>query len=206
MIVWLATCDWLRETVAPLDADIAKGVSSTAVAALTIVVAMVVFRCVTVAQARAATDMQVIVTIACAVGLGLSLQQSGAAEAIARVLVEGVQRVVASPTLAPLALLAVIYLLAMVFTEMITNVAVAAMLIPIAVGVAAAGGYNPRPFIMAVTLAASLSFMTPIGYQTNLMVMGPGGYQPRDYLRIGVPLALLIFVTAMIALPLCWDF
>ncbi len=200
MILWLATCNWMRSLEAP------AGVTSTAVAALVMVTMMIVFRCVTVAQARAATDMQVIVTIACAVGLGLALQKSGAAETIAQLLVAGVERVVQSPRLAPLALLAVIYLLAMFFTEMITNVAVAAMLIPIAVGVAAAGGYSPRPFIMAVTIAASLSFMTPVGYQTNLMVMGPGGYQPRDYLRIGMPLAFLIFLTAMIALPLRWGF
>ena len=75
----------------------------------------------------------------------------------------------------PWALLIVVYLLAMVFTESITNTAVAAMLLPLAVAVAWQGGFSPRPFVMAITMAASLSFVTPIGYQTNLMVMGPGG-------------------------------
>lgn len=92
------------------------------------------------------------------------------------------------------------------FTETITNVAVAATMIPIAVQVAVAGNYDPRPFIIAVTLAASLSFVTPIGYQTNLMVMGPGGYQPRDYWRVGWPLALLLTISALTLIPMIWPF
>ena len=67
-------------------------------------------------------------------------------------------------------------------------------------------GYDPRPFIIAVTLAASLSFVTPIGYQTNLMVMGPGGYQPRDYVRVGLPLAALLTVAALVLIPWAWPF
>ena len=94
----------------------------------------------------------------------------------------------------------------MTFTEMITNVAVAVMLIPVAIAVASAGSYDPRPFIMAITLAASLSFVTPIGYQTNLMVMGPGGYQPRDFLKVGTPVALLMMITALVLIPLVWPF
>ena len=65
---------------------------------------------------------------------------------------------------------------------------------------------NPRPFIIAVSLGASLSFMTPIGYQTNLMVMGPGGYRPRDYLRNGFPLAIIVGVVAMSLIPRIWPF
>ena len=78
------------------------------------------------------------------------------------------------------------------------------MLLPIALAVAWAGQLDPRPFIIAITLAASLSFVTPIGYQTNLMVMGPGGYQPRDYLRCGLPLAVVVGLTAMLLVPWCW--
>jgi di/tricarboxylate transporter len=68
------------------------------------------------------------------------------------------------------------------------------------------GGYDPRPFIIAVTLAASLSFVTPIGYQTNLMVMGPGGYQPRDFWKVGWPLALLMTGTALVLIPWLFPF
>ena len=95
----------------------------------------------------------------------------------------------------PYFLLALIYVMSQLFTESITNVAVATTMIPVAVNLAIVAGYDPRPFIVAVTLAASLSFVTPIGYQTNLMVMGPGGYHPRDYWRAGWPLALLLTVT-----------
>ncbi|MCH7726184.1 MAG: anion permease, partial [Planctomycetes bacterium] len=106
----------------------------------------------------------------------------------------------------PYVLLIVLYLLTVILTELITNTAVAAMLFPLAIALAAAGHFNARPFIMAVTLAASLSFITPIGYQTNLMVMGPGGYRPRDYLKCGLPLALVVGVTALILIPNIWPF
>jgi di/tricarboxylate transporter len=101
-------------------------------------------------------------------------------------------------------LLIVVYLLTMMMTEMITNVAVAAMLLPLAIAVAMTGGHNPRPFIMAISLAASLSFLTPVGYQTNLMVLGPGGYKARDYLRAGLPLAFLAATTALLLIPRIW--
>ena len=103
-------------------------------------------------------------------------------------------------------LLVVIYLLAVAFTEMITNNAVATILLPLAIGLAAEAQVNPRPFVMAIALAASLSFLTPIGYQTNLMVMGPGGYRPRDYLRVGTPIAFLVSTTAIILIPWVWPF
>ena len=106
----------------------------------------------------------------------------------------------------PYLLLAVLYVLAIVFTELITNVAVAAMLFPLAVAMAAASGFSPRPFVMAIALAASLSFVTPIGYQTNLMVMGPGGYKPRDYMRVGLPLTVLVSGVALLLIPRIWPF
>jgi di/tricarboxylate transporter len=80
------------------------------------------------------------------------------------------------------------------------------MMFPLVVALAAAGGFSPRPFVMGITLAASLSFVTPIGYQTNLMVMGPGGYRPSDYFRVGAPLTLLVTITALTLIPLVWPF
>ena len=106
----------------------------------------------------------------------------------------------------PWTLLVVVYLLAMVLTETITNNAVAAMLLPLAAAVAWEGGYSPRPFVMAVALAASLSFVTPIGYQTNLMVMGPGGYRPSDYLKAGLPLAAVVMTVALLLIPRVWPY
>ena len=98
------------------------------------------------------------------------------------------------------------YVLTVVLTETISNNAVAAMLLPLAVEIAATGDWNARPFIFAITIAASLSFVTPIGYQTNLMVMGPGGYRPRDYFRCGLPLAILMGIFAMVLIPLIVKF
>lgn len=161
---------------------------------------MIVTRCISVAAAREAVDLQVLVTIAAALGIGRALTESGAAQAIAAVLVGAVGDA------HPYFLLAVLYLLAICFTELITNVAVAAMLFPLAVAMAQAGHFSPRPFVMAIAMAASLSFVTPIGYQTNLMVMGPGGYKPRDFMRVGLPLTVLVSVVSLLLIPQIWPF
>ncbi|TWT38117.1 Sodium-dependent dicarboxylate transporter SdcS [Posidoniimonas corsicana] len=174
------------------------------VAAVTVVLAMILFRCLSSSQARSAIDLQVLMTIAAAIGLGQGIEKSGAADWIAQGLIGLTQASPLPPAAVPFALLVTVYLVSMVFTEAITNVAVASIMIPLSISVAAAGGLNPRPFIMAVAIAASLSFATPIGYQTNLMVMGPGGYHPRDYLRVGGPLTLLCAVVALTLIPLIW--
>jgi di/tricarboxylate transporter len=175
------------------------GWSSPAIAAFAIAAVMILTRCLRVSEARQALDLQTLLTIASALGLGAALTHSGAARDIAATLVAQV-----GPH--PYLLLIVIYLLGMAFTETITNNAVAAMLIPISIEVAWEGGYDPRPFIMAISLSASLSFLTPIGYQTNLMVMGPGGYRPMDYLRCGLPLAVIVALTALTLIPKVWPF
>ncbi len=173
------------------------GFQSTAMAALTIAALMVITRCVSIADARLAVNVPLIVTIAGALGLAMALDRSGADDAIAG----GIINIVGAR---PMMLLIVIYLISMIATEMISNTAVAALMLPLAIQVAAQADANPRPFIIAVTLAASLSFLSPIGYQTNLMVMGPGGYRPSDYLRVGLPLALTVTVTALVIIPRIW--
>jgi len=164
--------------------------ASPAVASLAVAVLMILTGCLRVSEARNALDMRVLVTIAAALGLGLALEASGAARMIATGTITAVGD-------NPYLLLGVIYFAAIIMTELISNNAVAAMLLPLSIAVAEVGGIDPRPFILAVALAASLSFATPIGYQTNLMVMGPGGYKPVDYLRCGGPLAILIAFTAL---------
>lgn len=206
MILWLTICGLFGDQL--LVGNFFTN-NPQAIIAMAIVVLMIGTRAMTSEEARSAIDLQVIVTIAAAIGLGQALKTSGAAEFIATNMVEGVQSAGISPTLQPYLLLGLIYLVTALFTEMITNVAVAAMMIPIAVGVALAGpegGYETRPFIIAVALAASLSFATPIGYQTNLMVMGPGGYRPADYLRVGLPLTALLVIVAVVLIPLAWPF
>ena len=192
LIVWLCVGSLWRDQLPP-------SLTSSAVAAITIATLMVVTRCVPVAEVRSALDISLLVTIAGALGLARSLEASGAAQLIA----VGITDLVGDN---PWLLMATVYLLAMIFTEMITNNAVAATLLPVAVSVAWESGYSPRPFIMAVALASSLSFLTPIGYQTNLMVMGPGGYYPRDYLRVGLPLAVVVAGTALVMIPWIWPF
>lgn len=193
LILWLGAATWFSHR------GLWPGLAEPAVAAIAIAGLMVLSRCLPVSEARAAIDLQVLITIGAALGLGRSLEKSGAADALAAFLVHSVGN-------DPRLLLAVIYILALLFTELITNVAVAAMLFPFGIATASACGYSPRPFVMAIALAASLSFITPIGYQTNLMVLGPGGYQPRDYLRVGWPLAVLIAATAMVLIPIVWPF
>jgi len=191
-VLWVNATNWL-----PPDGAFA-GLKSTAIAAVTIACLMVVGRCLPVAEARSAIDLQVVLTIAAALGLGRALTESGAAQAIAQTLVQTVGGN------HPYLLLVVLYLLSMIFTELVSNTAAAAMLIPLAVAAAALNGCSPRPFVFAVTLAASMSFLTPIGYQTNLMVMGPGGYEPRDFFRIGVPLSVIVAATSLTLIPLVW--
>ncbi len=188
LILWLALMSLVDFGV--------PGLNSPAIAAITIAGLMIVTGCLKMSEARNAIDLQTLLTIAAALGLGTALESSGAASNIAEALVDSVGH--------PYLLLVVIYLITVIFTEMITNNAVAAMLFPIAVSVAMAGNYNPRPYVIAVTLAASLSFITPIGYQTNLMVMGPGGYRPSDYLKCGLPLAIAVSITALVLIPLIW--
>jgi len=89
---------------------------------------------------------------------------------------------------------------------MITNNAAAVLVFPIAIGVAEQLGVSPMPFIVAVMFAASASFMTPLGYQTNLMVMGPGGYTFRDYLKIGFPMSVVVAVISLTVIPMVWGF
>jgi di/tricarboxylate transporter len=106
----------------------------------------------------------------------------------------------------PWVALAVVYGLTTLFTEIITNNAAVALLFPIVMATADKLGVNPMPFIIAIMIAASASFATPLGYQTNLMVYGPGGYRFSDYLRIGIPLNLLMWIITVSLAPLIWPF
>ncbi len=176
------------------------GFSSPAIAGIAVAGLMVLGRCLPLSEARSSVDMHVLVTIAAALGLGRALDQSGAAESLAY----GFVGIIGSEN--PYVLLILLYLLTVGFTETLSNAAVAIIMFHFAVDMATAGGFSPRPFVMAIALAASLSFLSPIGYQTNLMVMGPGGYQPRDYLRVGWPLALVMAAVALVLIPLVWPF
>ena len=153
-------------------------------AALMGAAAMVATRCLTVTEARRAVDLPVIFTIAGSFALGEGLRVSGAAAYLATELLELAHG-------NPLLLLVLTYTVVSLLTEVITNNAAALLVLPIAIALSNALHLPPEPFVVAVMFAASASFATPIGYQTNLMVYGPGGYRFLDFARVGLPLNVL---------------
>lgn len=157
---------------------------------------MIVTRCCTGPQARRGVDFSILAVIGASFGIGQAMQNTGLAYNISHFILETFQ------SMGPWALLACVYLLTSVFTACMTNNAAAVLMFPIAVGLAQEAGINPMPFVVAITVAASCEFSTPIGYQTNLMVMGPGGYKWLDYTRFGGPLTLLCGVLCVILAPL----
>ncbi len=161
--------------------------------------AMLATGCLRLEVARKSIDFRVLLVIACAFGLGAATQKVGLAS-----LVAGSALNLAQDN--PLILLAIVYVITVVLTETMTNNAAAIIMFPIAISAAGSLGLSPTPFAVAVMIAASASFMTPIGYQTNLMVQGPGGYHFVDYLRLGLPLSILVGLTAVVLIPLFWSF
>jgi di/tricarboxylate transporter len=160
-------------------------------------------RCCTGTTARESVDYQVLVVIGAALGLGEAVEQSGVASTVAG----GMLAVIGDhPAIAPMLALLGIYLMTNLFTELITNNAAAVLIYPIAKATALELDVNLVPYVIAIMIAASASFSTPIGYQTNLMVYGPGGYRYSDYLRIGLPLNLLIMAVTVILTPQVWPF
>lgn len=160
---------------------------------------MLVTRCINGAAARAAVDWQVLISIAASFGLGSALETTGAAHYIAGSLIQLAQG-------HPWVTLAVVYLVTMVFTELITNNAAAVLVFPIALSTSQTLGVSFMPFAIAIMMAASAAFSTPIGYQTNLMVYGPGGYRFTDYFKVGIPLNLLLAAVTLLLTPLVWPF
>ncbi|MCE9612688.1 MAG: SLC13 family permease [Lentisphaerae bacterium] len=160
---------------------------------------MVATGCCSMDRARRSIEWQVLVVIGAALAIGEALETTGAAAALAHALMHfaGGHN---------LGALAVVYFTTMLLTEFITNNAAAALMFPIAMATAASLGVSHLPFAVAVMFAASASFATPIGYQTNLMVYGPGGYRFGDFLRFGVPLNLILWLAAMFTIPACFPF
>jgi di/tricarboxylate transporter len=177
-----------------------SGFLPTALASGLIAVGMVALGCISPGEARRSMEWQVLVTIAAAFGVGSALENSGAAAAVAQVLFDSVRD--AGPIMA----LAAVYLIGSLVTEMITNNAASVLLFPFCLETARLYDASPRPFIMALVLAASASFMTPIGYQTNMMVYGPGGYRFTDFVRIGGPLNFVLWIVAVTLVPIVWPF
>ena len=149
---------------------------------------MLIARCCTATQARQSVDWQVLIVIGGSFALGKALEVTGAASAAA----ESLLTLSASPPV----LVALSYGAAMGISAAITNNAAAILMFPVVMSVSASTGVDPGAYAMAVMMGASASFSSPIGYQTNLMVMGPGGYRFGDYVRIGLPLDLLLWIAS----------
>ncbi|MGD7653627.1 MAG: SLC13 family permease [Verrucomicrobiales bacterium] len=162
-------------------------------------------RVVTPRDAYASIDWQVLLMLYGLLGLGMAMQNTGAAEWLAHGLLEGTGNLVSRENL-PMVMLWLVFLLTLVLTEVLSNNATAVMMIPIAVTMAVELGVNPRPFVIGVTVASSCAFAMPMGYQTHMMIYGPGGYKFTDFQRVGVPLNVLCWVIACTLIPLIWPF
>ena len=178
---------------------VALGVLPMLEASLLAAGAMIVTGCTRWDEGRTSIDVSVLVVIAAALGIGHAIDASG----LAGYLVGGLAQVAGS---SPVASLAMLYVATALFSAIVTNNAAAALMFPVALGMSRELGVDILPFAIAIAMAASASFATPIGYQTNLMVYGPGGYRFKDFLVIGVPLTLLTGLLAVVIIPIVWSF
>lgn len=178
----------------------ASGVLDILQAAILVAMVLLLTRTVTIVEARRSIELNVLIVIAASFGISQALLKTGAASFLAHGVIDAVGR------LGPVGLLAAIYFVTMLLTELITNNAAAALVFPVAMSAASQAGLDPKPFAIAIAMAASASFSTPIGYQTNLMVYGPGGYRFTDFMKVGIPLNLICMAVAVTMIPLVWKF
>ncbi len=170
------------------------------VAALAGSILLIITKCISMEEAYKAIDWKVIFLLAGAMSLGVALDTSGAANLISGFLITGLGG------WGPIAVVSALYLLTSLMTETMSNNASAVLLAPIAIAAAIAMQVDPRPFLMAITFAASSSFMTPIGYQTNTMIYGAGRFRFYDFLKVGAPLNLIFWIIATFMIPVFFPF
>ncbi|MDX1612296.1 MAG: SLC13 family permease, partial [Candidatus Thermoplasmatota archaeon] len=168
------------------------------VAALSGVVAMVVTGCLKVNELHDSIRWDIVFLLAGVIPLGVALSETGAAALLAQWIVAQ------SQGLPPILIMGIFYVLTLLTTQIISNNASVALMIPIAVSSAETLGLNPLSFILACTFAASMGFLSPIGYQTNLMVYGPGEYKFSDFMRVGLPLSVLMTVVTVLLIQVFW--
>lgn len=198
----------LRRSKAPVAIAVITGVMGLAamnvmpIAGLSLIGAVIVMltKCIEPKDAFEAINWRILFLIFGMLGLSQGMQSTGTAELIVRAVVALVEGV------GPVAILAATYVLTSVLTEMVSNNAVAVLIGPIVIALAIELGFDPRPFVIAVMFAASASFATPIGYQTNTFVYGAGGYKFRDFIVVGLPMNILFAVLAVVLIPLFFPF
>jgi len=178
------------------------GVPAIPIVQLAITSAMIVLlpRCVQPQEAYRAIEWKVVFMIFGMLGLGMAIETSGLAQLIATGMTQGLG--IENPWI----MLSLIYLLAAILTEIVSNNAVAVLLTPLAIIIGQALGVSPIPFIIAVMFGSSASFSTPIGYQTNTFIYSAGGYKFGDFFRVGFPLAVILWLVSSFLIPVIWPF
>jgi di/tricarboxylate transporter len=176
------------------------GLADIMVCALTAVFLMLITGCLQIRDAYRALQPNVLLLIAATIALGDAMEKTGASRLYAEAFLGLFQG--ASPAV----ILGAFLLLTSLTTQILSNNAAAVLLLPVAISTALGLSVNPKPFIMAVCVGASTSFATPIGYQTNLLVYGPGGYRFSDYLKLGIPLMIFMMVAGTVLIPVFWPF
>jgi di/tricarboxylate transporter len=159
---------------------------------------MVLTGCLTMDEAYQSIEWKAVFLVAGTLPLGIAMEKTGTAQFLADMMINSVGG------LGPMALLAGFYILTNLLTQFMSNAASSVLIAPIAIEAANRVGGDPRALLMAVAVAASAGFLTPVAHQSNVMVMGPGGYRFSDYLKVGLPLNVLLFVAIMLVLPLIW--
>jgi di/tricarboxylate transporter len=173
---------------------------SVPIAALSAAALMVLAGCLSMDEAYQAVEWRAVFLISGMLALGLALQQTGAAELVAEAIVGQVGGA------SPIVIAAIFYLLAMLATQAMPTQAVAVLLAPIVLGTALALGISPQPLLMLLAVAVASSALNPVAHPANVPLMGPGGYRFEDFLKVGIPLALLILVISLVFVPLLWPF
>ena len=164
-------------------------------------VLLILVGCITMEEAYKAIEWRIIFLLAGILTLGIALEKTGGAKLISSSIISGV-----GDWYKLVILVSVFYLMTSLLTEAMSNNATGALLAPIAIATAQSLGVNPRPFLVAVMFAASASFMTPVGYQTNTLIYGPGQYRFSDFLRVGTPLNIIFWIVATFLIPYFWSF
>jgi di/tricarboxylate transporter len=171
-----------------------------AISAIAGVALMILTGCLNMEEAYRFIQWKAIFLIAGMLPLGIAMEQTGAA----RFLAEGVVNIVGG--LGPLAIMAGLFILAALASQVMPNPAVAVLLAPIALNTASDLGVSPYPLMMAVAVSASAAFLSPVGHSANILIMGPGGYRFSDYIKVGLPLTLVVLVVVLLVMPIFWPF
>lgn len=178
---------------------VAAGLLSMFKAVVLAAACMVLTRCVRIRDARRSVDWEILLVIAASIALGTAMEKTGAAHTIADLIINVSAQ---SPT----GLLIGLFALTAAFSAVISNMAAAVILFPVAIAASQGLGINPEPLAVTLMIGASTCFATPIGYQTNLMVYGPGNYQFQDFVKIGIPLTIAVGIVTVLIVPLVWPF